>query len=259
MVDEDSLNKKKRQLKGLFKNLNEEELTRKALESLEKKTKIEDVDLDDIFVNPAEKKYANELLAKYLNEFTIESISDKNTLKQLIFLEIINYRLQSTLNTLYNASNSLDKDTLEMIHKNQDKILALKSSLGLIKDKKTDTKDAYGYLQTVKKKFKIWLQENQASRTICCPYCSKLVYLKIKTDAWEAQKHPWFKDRVLSNIHLMKLFVVGKLTAKDLAAVFETSEDYVFWLLERWKSNPEYKDIVLNKGKITEEVNEEVN
>lgn len=258
-MEDDSLSKKKRQLKGLFKNLSEEELTRKALESLEKKSKTEEIDLDDIFVNPSEKKYANEILAKYLNEFTIESISDKNTLKQLIFLEIINYRLQSTLNTLYNASSSLDKDTLEMIHKNQDKILALKTSLGLIKDKKNEVKDGYGYWQTIKKKYKIWLQENQASRTICCPYCAKLVYLKIKTDAWEAQRHPWFKDRVLGNVHLMKLFVQGKLSPKDLALVFETSEDYVFWLLEKWKSNPEYKDIVSNKDKTTEEVNEEVN
>lgn len=245
----EELEKRKKQLRGLFKDLSEEELTAKAQEALDKKNKIKDVDLDDIFVEANEKRYANELLAKYLKEYIIESVSDKNTLRSLIYLEIINYRLQEALNNEYKTEKRMDKETLELIHKNQDKILALKTSLGLTRDKKNDnSKDAYGYLQLVKKKFKIWLQENQASRTLCCPYCAKMFFLKIKTDAWEAQKHPFFADRMLGNKHLMKLYIQNKLTKEDIAQVFETSPEYIVWLLEKWKSNPDYKDL-FNGGK----------
>jgi len=38
--------------------------------------------------------------------------------------------------------------------------------------------------------------------------------LKIRTEAWEAQKHPFFKDRILANKHLVKLYKDKKITKK---------------------------------------------
>lgn len=251
----EQIEKRKSKLKGLLTKHDDAGLTLKAIASLEREQKAKSVDLEDVFCNKAETLHAQDLLEKYLKDYSIESISDRNTLKQLIYLEIINFRLQNALNDAYKTNNRLDKETLELIHKNQDKIIALKDKLGLNRDKSTDSvKDGYGYLQLIKKKFKVWLQENQASRTICCPYCSKLVYLKIKTDAWEAQRHPFFADRLLSNKHLMRLYVQGKLSKEDLAKVFDTSSDYITWLLDRWKSNPDYKDFV--KLNNMEDINE---
>jgi DNA-directed RNA polymerase subunit RPC12/RpoP len=88
----------------------------------------------------------------------------------------------------------------------------------------------------IKPKFRRWLDENQASRYIVCPHCSKSILLKIRTEAWEAQKHPFFRDRILGNAHLIELYKQNKLTKEDLAKIFETSPDYVVWLVEKaWR------------------------
>ena len=46
---------------------------------------------------------------------------------------------------------------------------------------------------------------------------SEMVMLKIRTEAWEAQKHPFFKDRVLYNKHLVKLYQSGIISKEDVS------------------------------------------
>jgi DNA-directed RNA polymerase subunit RPC12/RpoP len=98
--------------------------------------------------------------------------------------------------------------------------------------------DGYKALETLKRKFKMWLRENQASREMLCPHCGKKVLLRIRTEAWEAQKHPFFKDRILGNTYLIKLYQQGKLSAQDVANILEASPDYVTWLIDKWKLSP---------------------
>lgn len=218
-------------------NKSEEELLSLAKEEIEAKYKVKEVEIDAKFLNVAEKKYAQSLLKKYLEDYTIETVSDRNTLSQLIYLEVLQSRLQDALNEFYQLSKAVPKEPLDSIHKNTDKIISLKNTLGITRTKQEETvKDAYSYVQMLFRKRKRWLQENQASRYLTCPHCSKAVLLKIKTDAWEAQKHPFFRDRILGNEHLIELYKQNKLSREDLAKVFQTSADYVDWLVERcWK------------------------
>jgi len=62
-----------------------------------------------------------------------------------------------------------------------------------------------------------------------------MTLLKIRTDAWEAQKHPFFKDRVLANKHLMKMYKDKKISQKDVALVLDCSDDYIDWMIKRVK------------------------
>jgi len=55
----------------------------------------------------------------------------------------------------------------------------------------------------------------------------------MKTEAWESQKHPFFRDRVIYNKELFKLYHEGKIGKKDVAAVLETSEDYIDWVINK--------------------------
>jgi DNA-directed RNA polymerase subunit RPC12/RpoP len=177
-----------------------------------------------------ERKIASSLLEKYLRDYSIESISDINTLKEVIYYEIIQYRLQDKLND-FATQKTIPIQLVNVMHENSEAIIKLKNSLGLFSNKEKKTN--YDVLKHLKKRFSLWLEENQASRTITCPHCSKVVLLKIRTKEWEAQKHPFFKDRVIYNKHLFNLFKLNKISKKDVADILETSEDYVDWVIEK--------------------------
>ena len=65
----------------------------------------------------------------------------------------------------------------------------------------------------------------------------RIILLRIRTDIWEAQKHPFFKDNRLYNKHLFKLLETDIITKEDVAKVLEVSEDYVDWMVEKIKEN----------------------
>jgi DNA-directed RNA polymerase subunit RPC12/RpoP len=203
----------------------------------------DDLDISDLFEDWDEKKKAKALILKYLSDYTIETISDKNTLKNLIYLEVINTRLQKTLNDAHTANKAIDSRLIKTVHENIEQITELKEKLGITREKQDlNSNNGYGYLQTLKQKYKIWLSENQASRYMVCPHCGKSVLLKVNMQHWEAQKHPFFKDRILGNDHLVELFKQEKLTKLDLAKIFETSEDYVDWLVQRWNISQDHNE-----------------
>lgn len=92
-----------------------------------------------------------------------------------------------------------------------------------------------------------------------CPHCSKQILLRIRTEVWEAQKHPYFKDRILYNEHLLRLYLAGILSAEDIGEILGITKekDYLEWLIEKWITRPELKRLKeeakeLRKKKIEE-------
>jgi DNA-directed RNA polymerase subunit RPC12/RpoP len=248
-----------------FRNLTQySSLTDKQIEDLVK-TKIDDManpdiqddnlNVSEMFYDKAEKKEAKRLLHKYLSDFSIENISDKNTLSQLIFLEVFNKRLQEVLNRIEKEKDVPSIKLIDSLHKNLSQIVLLKGSLGLT-NKNSGKTDSFNALETLKKKFKVWREGNQASRSLVCPNCGKMILLKIRVDEWEAQNHPFFKDRILGNTALINLYKRGAIGKKDVADVLESSPDYIDWLIERWNKVPEDKTkevikiVIPDNGKI---------
>jgi len=196
---------------------------------------LDDLGVGSLFDDANERKAAIKLLKKYLHEYIIENISDKNTLKQLIYLEILHYyRLQQTANNEFRDMKATSPNTVKAIHENLEQILRLKNSLSLIQPDKGKS-DAYQALDTLFKKFKVWRENNQASRTLVCPHCSKMIMLKIRTNIWESQKHPFFKDKIIGNEHLIQLYRDNKITVEDVAKILQVSPDYVYWLIDKWR------------------------
>ena len=190
--------------------------------------------VDGLFTDKEEIKLARELEKKYLSEYTIESVSDKNLLYYLIYLEVLqNAKLQKAANEFTASNENLPTWLLDSLHKNISKIIEIKDKLGLTK-KEEVTNDAYRSLETLKKKFKLWAENNQGSRTVLCPHCSQMMLLKIRTEQWEAQKHPYFKDRLLGNEHLIRLYKSGKISAEDVSGILGTSSQYTEWLITKW-------------------------
>ncbi len=213
-----------------YKNFSQEDLRRVAYNRA-----IEyQIDVDSLFVNIEDQKSAKVLIRKYLDDYTPETVSDINTLRSILFLEVLNSRLQDELNSDKEAQRDINLRAVETIHKNLNQILVLKGSLGLTKDKKDgNVKSVDEKIKLMRKQFKVWMSQNQASRECVCPYCAQHFLLRIRMEHWEAQKHPFFKDRILYNKPLIELFLEGVITKEKLAEILECSPDYIGWVIER--------------------------
>lgn len=186
------------------------------------------------FTSRAERRLAESLLSKYLSEYEIVTVADKNALQQLIYLEVLHVRLQEKLDDMYSKDiKAIPQDIVYTMHQNSTAILKIKDTLGLnrAKQEKLGFYDAMAHLQ---RRFGKWLESNQASRTIKCPHCQEHVLLKMRTEAWEALKHPWFKDNMIYNQHLFNNYG-RKVTINDefIAACLGTSKDYISWMIAK--------------------------
>jgi len=186
-----------------------------------------------------EHRQAKKLFEEYRNQYHIDTLSDLQLLGEVVFRETLQIRYkQQAEKCAKDAKETNDKKPhivpkyiREALDENLEQILILKDKLGLFSESKEET--PFQYIQTLKKKFKKWMEDNQGSRSFACPHCSKMVMLKIKMDAWDALKHPFFKDRILANEHLWKLYKEGKITKKDIAQTLGCAVDYVDSLEER--------------------------
>jgi len=232
----DNVEKVFSRLKNLaqYKNKPELEIYKLALEKAGEASSSDESDVEGMFIDKSERKSAKLLLRKYMDNYSFENVSEKNTVKQLVFLEVFNHRLQTELNTYHKEGQPIAPKTVDALHSNLNQISLLKAQLGIRRDKQKGTlSDAYLVLENLKKKMAVWKKENQGSRTLTCPHCAKMIMLRIRTDIWESQKHPFFIDRFLANKYLMSLYKDGKLSKRDVSKVLETSEDYVEWLLDK--------------------------
>lgn len=190
----------------------------------------------------SEKKVAKKRFKEYRQQYSIESFSDLQLLENLVFRESLQERMLKKLEKLAeneetNDKNVIPRPIMSALDENLEQILTLKEKLGLFENKEQN--DAFQAFKTLEKKFEVWLEENQGSRTLVCPHCSKIIMLLIRTNCWDAKKHPFFKDKVLFNEPAWKLYKAGTITKLDLARILlgkdVTSTDYIDWLEEHIK------------------------
>jgi hypothetical protein len=213
----------------------DEEVYEKAKENLKKS----DIEVVQSFKDKKDKELASRLVDKYLSDYSIESISERNTLQEVIRLEVIQNRLHEKLEDLYTKNDkALSLQTLEQIYRNGNEIVKLKNTLGLSKPK--DVKLApYDAYQHALKRWRTWREENQASRTKECPYCQKIIWWKMRTEAWELRKHPFFQDKMVYNKKLFaSLGQTVTIDEKFIADVLEVSVDYIPWVLSKVQRKP---------------------
>jgi hypothetical protein len=196
-------------------------------------------DFQGIGLKTSEKRWAHKRFKEYQENYHLDNFSDAQLLEELVYREAIQERYKKKIKSLQDSKtvkeqNIVPKFVLKALNDNLTQILLLKEKLGLF-EKKKEVDDVFKHIQTLKKKYQKWLEENQGSRTRICPHCGKMIMFKIRTDKWDAVKHPFFKDRILTNEHLLKLYKDGKLTKEDVAKVLSVSPDYVDFILDKIK------------------------
>jgi len=185
-------------------------------------------------LNPEEIKWGKKQFNNYKEHYHIDQLSDLQLLEELVYREALQERYKKriaeidTKNVTAGGKKQSSSYLVTDMNENLEQILILKDKLGLFETKQDN--DGYATITRLKQKFNIWLDENQASRTLRCPHCSQMIMLRIRTDAWEAKKHPFFKDLILSNKALWKLYKEGKITKENVAEVLGVAPDYISWL-----------------------------
>jgi hypothetical protein len=235
-MNEEKIQNEINKLKSLknIKDLAIEKLYEMARQNVEEKEAderaLEGLSLTD---RKEEKEYLY-LFNKYRKGYHLSSASDEEILKQICYWEILYKRLQHRLDKIEKAegSPSVPITVIKTLNDIQTQIVELKEKVGLFEEKKQD--DPFQYIQRLKDRFRHWREENQASRFRICPHCSKTVLWMVRAESYDALKHPFFKDRYLTNDHLWQLYRENKITKLDMAKVLLgnkcESTDYIDWL-----------------------------
>jgi type I site-specific restriction-modification system R (restriction) subunit len=200
-------------------------------------------------LSTSEKRWGNKRFNDYVSMYPhLRKLSDLQLLNELVFMEAIQERYKVRISKLVKKAekNNADAEIVpehlqRQLKTNLDQIRDLKKDLGLFEEK--NKLDAYKDLQDLFEKFAVWRKENQGSRKVTCPFCSKIFFLMIRTDKFEAKKFPFFKDKVLCNPTLHKLWKEERISTEEYAQIMGTSSDYPSWLDENWfRKDPLMKD-----------------
>ena len=182
------------------------------------------------------KRSAHYKFEEYREHYHLTQYSDLQLLEDLVYREYLADEFKKKIvkaETKYKKEEkeyTAPKYLVDTMNTNQDKIIELKNKLGMFSDK--NNKDGYDYIQKLKEKFSIWLKENQ-DHYFVCPHCSKNILLKMKSEYWEAQKHPFYESKILGNKKLWQLCQEGRLTKEEVAEILQCSPTYIDWLSKK--------------------------
>jgi hypothetical protein len=236
----DNIEKEAKRLSHLtqFSDKPKEELLILAKESLEKKEILGSL----TFCLETEKEFASNLLGKYLAESAIESFTDRDTLRQLIDLEIIVERIKTLLNVEYDKANkAIPLQMLDQLTSLNSQIMDLKERLGLTQ-KKEDKNDTVKVIDNMLERFHKWANkpENRSNFEFQCPKCSEIFLLRRELDKEKDKiiEHPWFIDGgILFNKQIFVDLDLGKISEDQAARYLNATLDYIKWIRQNYPLN----------------------
>ena len=201
--------------------------------------------IKDTFVGsgltPEEQRLGAARHSEYRKNYPqLNKLSNLQLLEELVWLECLQERFKKNVGVVTKPTVGADgKEKIESIPRHlQDsianglnQIIELKTKLGLFEDQKT--LDAFKDMEELKKKAAEYRKLNPLSFKCTCPFCTKIFFLKRRTDQYEELKSPFYMDdKVLKNDYLHQLQKEGKITKEDEARVLGVSNDYPDWLDE---------------------------
>lgn len=234
-----TLKQKINQIRGLkpYKGKSPDELKEIAKNLLSEEKKA--FSLEGNWINKTEKNKAEALFNNYIEEFHFDNSSQIELLKKLVFEEIYANRIEVEIKKRFDDKDQeypVNKTLTDSYNNIVDKILYIKKQLGMVEEKnKTNPLE---YIQRLFKKFKVWKENNVEGRGVTCCWCKKKFFLNIRTDKYEAQKHPYFTGRILNNPVLWKIYKEGRITKEELANALETSTFYIDFIDEKRYNKP---------------------
>jgi len=225
------------------KELSLEELTKMAKINL----KLKEFKTYQLFTNEAEQTQAENRFVSYLQTHEIESLSELDSLRSLIYTEILESRIQGELNKLADEKKYPPEKLTAQLIEVQNQKSELKIKLGIDKDEVKTSE--LTQLEIVEKKFADYICEHENEFTTVCGCCGEMLLLRKRVKDFENMKHPWFAGRWLFNYEILKDVKDGKLSKEDAwrylccasqGGNYKPSEtkqycvDYIDYCLKNW-------------------------
>jgi len=225
------LEKLKKQLRNLRQNSNltDEDLELLAKEQLERQEILAKL---TFCISDEERKFAGNLLESYLNESSLESAAEKDTLRQLIDIEIVLERVKKFLNIEYSKANpAIPTQMLDQLTTLNTQAIELKEKLGLV-SKEKDENSLTETLNVLTKKALKYYSEHKGCNTVKCPHCQKLFMLLMRTEHLEAKESSMFKGTIIYNKPLLDLYHNKILTKEKVAEILGVSDKYITYIYD---------------------------
>jgi len=208
-----------------FKNLSDEELA----QLVDKKIQEEELLTAFIGLNDTEKIKAIQLYNQYVTEHSFESLAEKSTLINLVYLEILNDRVKLFIEKEGNEKQgAIPLRMTEQLVENTTQIMNLKEKLGMMKD--ADSENALELMNELKEKALAYYNEHAGCTTIRCPNCQQLFNLLMDVSNLTPEKCSFFRGTMLYNLPLLNLYHNKKITKEEVASVLGTHQNYVDYI-----------------------------
>ncbi len=215
------------------KDISEEEIEQLAKANIERQEILSSL---TFCIDEVEKKFAQNLLEKYLSESSLESTAERDTLRQLIDVEVLIERIKKFLKTEYAKSNpAIPTQMLDQLTNLNNQLLELKEKLGLTK--KEENKNILEEWNKLKNKALAYYKENSGCNVIKCPECKKLFMILKDVRQYTAQKIPFFKRTMLYNKKLFELYEQNRVTIEEMAVILGVSNDYITYIFDNIYKN----------------------
>jgi hypothetical protein len=225
-MDKDKLIQKYKNMKQ-YKDLSDIEL-----EQLVQK-KLDEEELLTAFVglNDTEKSKAISLYEKYVEEHSFESLAEKSTLINLVYLEILNDRVKIFIEQEGKEKNgAIPLKMTEQLVTNTTQIMDLKDKLGMMRD--ADSENALELMNELKEKALAYYNEHAGETYVKCPECQSLFRLLMKIEGLEPAKATFFRGTTLYNQKLMELYHYKKVTLDEVAEIMGVNSKYITFIYE---------------------------
>ena len=210
-----------------YKDLPEEEIKKLAQAKLEKELKIEKL---DGFNSEEEKELANSIMEKY-TAYNIEDESEKDTLNQLVYLEVIVERVKKFIDKEFNDKSAIPMEMLEELRELNSQVLELKAALGVNKEK--ERQEFIEVWEDLQQKAINHYNEHAGEYYQECPKCHELFRGILKITDYDFKVATFFKETDLYNPVLYKAFHEKRLTLQEMADTFGVDYKYINLIYEQ--------------------------
>jgi hypothetical protein len=219
------LERKINQIKNLSQNQgkSKEELISIAKESLEKDAIIDSLKFCS---TEKERKFALELLGKYLSSKSFENPAERDTLRNLIDFEVILDRVKDYINTETSKANPVPPvQMIDQLQKFSEHIESLKDKLSLTQ--KETQKNVLEEWNKLKNKALSYYRDNAGCNVVKCPECKKLFMILKDVKGHTTEKITFFKRTLLYNKALFELYDKKVIDTAKMAEILGVSPDYI--------------------------------
>lgn len=225
-MDRDKVIQKYKNMKQ-FKDLPDNELE----QLVDKKIQEEELLTAFIGLNDTEKIKAIQLYNQYVTEHSFESLAEKSTLINLVYLEILNDRVKLFIEQEgKEKKGAIPIKMTEQLVANSTQVMDLKEKLGMMKNKENES--ALDLINELKEKALNYYETHAGETYVKCPECQNLFRLLMKIDGLEPAKATFFRGTTLYNQKLMELYHYKKVTLEEMAEIFGVNHKYITFIYE---------------------------